>query len=331
MPTISVIVPVYNTEPYIHRCVDSILSQTFTDFELLLVDDGSPDNCGAICDEYAEQDGRVKAFHQENRGQAAARNLALDWVFANSGSEYISFVDSDDWVHPKYLELLIRAIREYDAPVSQCIFVETSGGDAFEDVGNRMFQVTPEEQYLNWNCALFCTKLYRRSCFDTLRFPEGIIYEDLAIWYKLLFSLDRMVIVNEKLYYYFQNPDGTTLKKWTPAKLARVEAWEAQLDYLSQYDNLEIQKTALYRYFWILEEQCYDIWISRGIPLREKCRYDHALRRKMQSRLKEYRDTLRQMPRYRRYCRVSNTLLGLCSTMLRVVWRRIRHPADRET
>ena len=88
MSEISLIVPVYKTEPYLHRCIDSILSQTFTDFELVLVDDGSPDKCGVICDEYAKQDKRIKVFHQNNKGQAAARNLALDWVFENSDSGF---------------------------------------------------------------------------------------------------------------------------------------------------------------------------------------------------------------------------------------------------
>ena len=106
MPEISVIVPVYKVEPYLRRCVDSILAQTFTDIEVILIDDGSPDGCPAICDEYVQQDNRVKVIHQENRGVSAARNAGLDWVFANSDSQWISFVDSDDWVHPQFLEYL---------------------------------------------------------------------------------------------------------------------------------------------------------------------------------------------------------------------------------
>ena len=112
MPTISVIVPVYKVEKYIHRCVDSILSQTFTDFELILVDDGSPDNCGKICDEYAEKDIRIHVIHQENGGLSAARNAGIDWVFANSDSEWITFIDSDDWVHPEYLERLLCLVLD---------------------------------------------------------------------------------------------------------------------------------------------------------------------------------------------------------------------------
>ena len=108
MPEISVIVPVYKAEAYLHACIDSILSQTFSDFELILVDDGSPDGCGAICDDYASRDGRVQVIHQENQGQAAARNCAL----AVAGGEWICFVDSDDAVHPQMLERLRQAAAD---------------------------------------------------------------------------------------------------------------------------------------------------------------------------------------------------------------------------
>jgi len=102
-PQISVIVPVYKVEQYIHRCIDSILSQSFTDFELILVDDGSPDNCGKICDEYAQKDSRIRVFHKSNGGVSSARNLGLD----NAKGEWIAFIDSDDFVENEYLEELL--------------------------------------------------------------------------------------------------------------------------------------------------------------------------------------------------------------------------------
>lgn len=126
-PLLSIIVPVYNTEKYLNRCIDSILAQTFMDFELILVDDGSPDNCGAICDENAAKDSRVHVIHQENCGQSAARNAGIDWVFAHSDSKWISLVDSDDWVHPQMLERLYHAVLEHNVKVSICGYEETSG------------------------------------------------------------------------------------------------------------------------------------------------------------------------------------------------------------
>lgn len=114
MPTISVIVPVYKVEPYLNRCVDSILRQTYQDFELILVDDGSPDRCGEICDEYARQDSRIHVIHKENGGLSDARNAGIDWVEANSDSRWLIFADSDDWVHPELLARLLDAATAFD-------------------------------------------------------------------------------------------------------------------------------------------------------------------------------------------------------------------------
>ena len=120
MPEIRVIVPVYRAEAYLHACIDSILSQTFSGFELILVDDGSPDNCGAICDDYAARDSRVRVIHQENQGQAAARNHAL----AAAKGDWVCFVDSDDAVHPQMLERLRQAAAGSGAAMSMCRMLE---------------------------------------------------------------------------------------------------------------------------------------------------------------------------------------------------------------
>ena len=116
MPTVSVIVPVYNVEKYIHRCVDSILGQTFSDLELIRVDDGSPDNCPSICDEYAAKDNRVRVIHQENRGLSAARNAGLDVM----AGEFVSFVDSDDWLEDSFLEVMLKHIWNEESDIAMC-------------------------------------------------------------------------------------------------------------------------------------------------------------------------------------------------------------------
>ena len=165
MPKISVIVPVYNVEAYLKRCVDSILAQTYTDFELILVDDGSPDNCPAMCDEYALQDRRVKVIHQQNGGLSAARNAGIDWGFQNSNSEWFSFVDSDDCVHPKYLEALLNA-----AIGSYVEFTEDV--PAIEIVAEPQIRNTEDffiEKHVN--AIIACGKLYRRKCFEEIRYP----------------------------------------------------------------------------------------------------------------------------------------------------------------
>ncbi len=123
MPAVSVIVPVYKVEPYLRRCVDSILAQTFTDFELILVDDGSPDNCGAICDEYAEKDSRVKVIHKKNGGVSSARNMGLD----AARGEYIYFCDGDDYIEKELLADAVQAMSGYDMVVFNTFFVDING------------------------------------------------------------------------------------------------------------------------------------------------------------------------------------------------------------
>ena len=110
MSKISIIVPVYNVESYLARCINSILAQTFQDFDLILVDDGSPDRSGHICDEYAAHESRIHVIHQKNGGLSVARNTGIEWAFEKSNSRWISFIDSDDWIHPKYLEVLYSAV-----------------------------------------------------------------------------------------------------------------------------------------------------------------------------------------------------------------------------
>ena len=128
MPKISVIVPVYKVEKYLNRCVDSILSQTFTDFELILVDDGSPDKCGEICEEYANKDSRIHVIHQKNGGLSAARNTGIDWANANSNSKWITFIDSDDWVHHEYLKQLLETANARNVDICVCNYTSCPEG-----------------------------------------------------------------------------------------------------------------------------------------------------------------------------------------------------------
>ena len=121
-PLISVIVPVYKVEKYLKKCVDSLICQSYPNLEIILVDDGSPDNCGKICDEYAKKDDRVVVNHKENGGLSDARNAGLDWIFSNSDSEYVTFIDSDDWVSEYYLEKMYSALMSDGADLSICNF-----------------------------------------------------------------------------------------------------------------------------------------------------------------------------------------------------------------
>lgn len=230
MPLISVIVPVYNVEPYICRCIDSILSQTFTDFELILVDDGSPDNCSTICDEYALKDDRIHVIHQENGGLSAARNAGIDWTFANSNSQWISFIDSDDWVHPRFLEYLYNAVKETGTKVSSCGIVRVDNEVYLSDIKYHVEKMAWDKFYLtDWvQGVVACNKLYEKQLFQGLRYPVGKIHEDEYLTYKLLARAVSVSVIDGRLYFYYQNPTGIIKKDFSLAKLDAIDALKQQ-------------------------------------------------------------------------------------------------------
>lgn len=246
MPTISVIVPVYKVEPYLHRCVDSILAQTFTDFELILVDDGSPDNSPAICDEYAKKDSRVHVIHQKNGGLSAARNAGIDWAFANSDSEWLNFVDSDDWVHPEYLERLLDAALENNVSVSICGYAKTQGEEPEINKDDFLPQIwTPEDFYVehNINATVAWGKLYQKECFKEVRYPVGKIHEDEFTSYRILFQCDKTAVIAAPFYAYYRNPNGITGQKWSMKSFSRVIAFQKRISY---FRHTNYQKAYIY-------------------------------------------------------------------------------------
>ena len=242
MPEITVIVPVYKVESYLHRCIDSILAQTYRDFDLILIDDGSPDNCGAICDEYAKTDSRIHVIHQENGGLSAARNAGIDWAFANSDSHWLTFIDSDDWVHPKYLEALLNAAEEKGTDIALCGFMRTSGEPLpkVEDLSARLWETGAYFLEHNVNATVAWGKLYRKECFHDWRYPVGKLHEDEFITYRILFVYSRIAVIEAALYAYFQNDYGIMKSPWSLRRLDKLEALEEQISFYAQngyYDN----------------------------------------------------------------------------------------------
>lgn len=238
MPEISVIVPVYNVEKYLDRCVQSILNQTYRNYEIILVDDGSPDNCPQMCDKWAEQDERIFVIHQENGGLSAARNAGIDWIFANSDSQWITFIDSDDWVHPSYLERLLHAVQECGTQISmgQVYVTEEYEIHTLSDEERRpqLWEtiVAFEEEKLDPNSS--CARLFKRDLFESIRFPLGKLHEDRFTTYKLLFQFEKVAVVSAPLYYYFVNNEGIVHGNWSLRKLDNLEATEQQLVYFKE-------------------------------------------------------------------------------------------------
>ncbi len=210
MKKLSVIMPVYKAEEYIYKAVDSILNQTYANLEVILVDDGSPDNCGKICDEYAEKDSRVKVIHKKNGGQADARNFGIE---AASG-EFIGFVDSDDYIEPYMYQEMIDYMQQNSLDIV-C-------GDTKQIKGKKIKFKPRHKENLIWNkneaiCEnlsgsldnAVTNKIYKRKVIGDIRFPKGRVYEDVATIYKFIYNADRVGYLAKGYYYYIKRKGST--------------------------------------------------------------------------------------------------------------------------
>ena len=251
---ISVIVPVYRVEKYLPACIDSILNQTFTDFELILVDDGSPDRCPEICDETAKRDARVRVIHQVNAGLSAARNAGIE---AAHGA-WLSFVDSDDYIAPHFCEKLYQTAQRTNADCVMCSVqnVDESGklidsalmrGADEVKTGREVLRkigrddVTP---YLTaWN------KLYRRKLFNTLRYPAGRQNEDVFVFAELFCQVQRAACVAEPLYFYRKRMGSIMNSAVTLRNLDEMWAYVNCFEHLQQDDEESTLKETEKRVF----------------------------------------------------------------------------------
>lgn len=248
-PEISVIVPVYRVEEYLRRCIDSILGQTFKDFELILVDDGSPDSCGTICDEYKVKDQRVVVIHQCNQGLSAARNTGIDWAFANSKSRYITFIDSDDWVDSIYLEELHKGVQASDGIAAVGFRVVNKSCDLSKDCQATIkWETKSADEFWAGKkviAATACGKLYEKGLFSDVRYPVGMIHEDEYTTYQLIFKLRRCAVSEAKLYYYYMRHGSITGSKYSAKRLDRCVAWRNQIDFFTRLNKPKLARRSL--------------------------------------------------------------------------------------
>lgn len=252
MDKISVIVPVWNAHDYLNRCVDSILGQTYTNLEVLLVDDGSSDDSLAICEQYASQDERVKVFHKENGGQASARNYALE----RATGEFVGFVDNDDWIFPTMYERLHRLMIEHDADVGRC---DDMQGVMEESPSEEQAKVSVTEagEYFGllfqdiWGGHV-TDRLFRREIIGDNRFPYSKTIEDMRFMRVLLPKIRREVSTDEKLFFYTIREDNTSKVHARTHVNSYERACEFQsryveaLDLYPQYTELLLQKAAYF-------------------------------------------------------------------------------------
>lgn len=259
---ISIIVPVYNVEKYLERCVNSILSQTYFDYEIILVNDGSSDTSGGICHRLVGKfPDRIKLIEQANKGQSSARNNGIK--VANG--EYITFIDSDDYIDKEYLATLYGNIIKFKADVSCCSYLRT--GKQIECVKNYYNNNVILEgeakliYYLEHDVVSACGKLYRKELFDNIKFPIGKINEDISTVFKVFIKGKRIVYNDSKLYFYYINNSSTTKSKFSEKNLDLICALEEVVN-LSNCFSEKVQKLANFRlakgYFSLLGVIAYN-------------------------------------------------------------------------
>ena len=286
-PLISVIVPVYRVEEYLERCVKSILSQTYENLEVILVDDGSPDQCPAICDACAEKDARVKVIHQENKGLSGARNAGID---AASG-EYLAFVDSDDYVSPHFIEELYQLLQDTGCAIGQCRFSYVKG-DGLVEEGDSAFCIYrgeslmeqlygPEEKatcfVVAWN------KLYRAELFKEtgIRYPEGRIHEDEATTYRLFHEAKKLAFLDRALYGYYTENGGSITSVFSAKRLQWLTAHEERIAFFKK-NGYEKLLPAAYR-------KLCDACITFFFRCTEQVKDAEELKKELRKRLETYR------------------------------------------
>ena len=236
---ISIIVPVYGVEKYLKRCIDSILRQTYKKIEILLVDDGSPDACGSICDEYAAKDSRVRAFHKQNGGLSDARNYGID----RAKGDYLCFVDPDDYIADDYCRLMYETSIKENADIVICNYAEFKS-DTCKAVTRQIYDVSVITSYealkrlyspdgkmypVAWN------KLYKKSVVADIRFPIGVINEDEFTTYKYILNSERIAVLDSVLYYYYNNENSITSNK---DNLLKFDLFVALLERRKYFDAL---------------------------------------------------------------------------------------------
>lgn len=244
LPLISVIVPIYNVERYLPKCVDSILRQTYQNLEIWLVDDGSPDNCGQICDEYATKDSRIKVIHKENGGLSDARNVAID----QAAGEWITFVDSDDYIADEYVDTLYNLVRKYDCEVSVAKHITFYDGEdpkrcdrhLIEKIMNSIDAVEQMFYQEDFDTSAWA-KLYHKRLFEKgIRYPKGLVYEDLPTTYLLMLESKGVAFTNKVIYYYLlrmSSIEGAYSPKKIQSGLAITALMDAHDDLLKPLEK----------------------------------------------------------------------------------------------
>ncbi len=260
---ISVIVPIYNIERYIDRCVESILNSTYSNIEIILVNDGSEDDGSAVCDNWGQKDTRIKVVHKRNGGLSSARNAGL----AVAEGEYVSFIDGDDEISPMMFERLYEKIAQKNSDISMCRMEKIEGHKRYI---TRAFPQGKEEMNLTSKEAIqlllkdeidcsACLKLYKKSLFDGIIFPVGITNEDFAIMYRIFAKATQVTYIQDVLYYYYYRENSITTTKFNERQFDKFDNALHMVEYVEKnFPDLKLEASFyLYRQtMYLLKKLC---------------------------------------------------------------------------
>lgn len=238
---ISVVVPIYNVELFLERCLDSLIRQSYRNLELILINDGSTDKSGEICEIYKKRDNRIKVVHKNNGGLSEARNVGID----HATGDYIAFIDSDDWIHEEYFSILYNILQKTRSNIAVCDFLkvyesnnldyEIKDLDCSVQIFSRNEALNALAGDLYVQMVIACGKLYERSLFEEIRFPLGKLHEDEFVTYKLFANSEKIVYTSLKIYYYWQRSDSIMGQKFTLK--SRTDAFDAFYEKIVFYND----------------------------------------------------------------------------------------------
>jgi exopolysaccharide biosynthesis predicted pyruvyltransferase EpsI/glycosyltransferase involved in cell wall biosynthesis len=315
MDKITIIIPVYRVEAFLRKCIESVIEQTYDHLEIILVDDGSPDNCPSICDEYARLDQRIKVIHQKNGGISAARNAGIELA----SGDYIAFVDSDDWVERDMYEVLYEKARALDADITICGYyivkenkislscvIEEDIVYSMEEALGELLQDTKVRNYL-WN------KLYKRDLFTRIRFPVAAAYEDMAAMYQLFVLANRIALIDEYKYYYSYRKEGLSKQSafrygYDLFKAAR-DRYDDLRTVLPKYENEMLQYAVAFAL------SAYNKSLKEKLSNQEKGKRDEIL-----NFIQEYNKELTNHHHLSKVNKVSVRLIGKYGRIYRVMY-----------
>lgn len=267
MEKISVIIPIYNVEKYLNKCVESVVNQTYKNLEIILVDDGSPDKCPQICEEWAKKDNRIKVIHKQNGGLSDARNYGIN----KSSGDYLIFIDSDDYISLDCIEILYNSLKNNNSKISVARYINVMDGIVVDnltfskktyefsivDYWNNYFEAILDKKYdVSSPYIIACCKLFKKELFDQIEFPLGKINEDEFTTYKVIDKCDKIIFVDQPLYYYLRRTGSIMNSLSFEKSLDSIEAfWDRHTCFVSDEKyNPIIEKSYIFTLESLIEK-----------------------------------------------------------------------------